>query len=75
MTNWASRIQELREQGGLTLTEIAKRADMPLSTVGDLATGRSKSPRYDAAVRLDRIHSEVCGPKRRRSTDGSRPQA
>lgn len=70
MTNWASRIQELRDSG-LSLTEIAKRADMPLSTVGDLSTGRSKSPRWDAAVRLDRLHNEVCRPKRRASDAGA----
>ena len=71
MTTWESRIQELRERGGMSLTEIAKRADMPLSTVGDLATGRSKSPRGEAALRLDRLHAEVCGKSRRRRASDS----
>jgi len=64
MTTWASRITDLQEgPGGLTLAEIAEYIGVAASTVGDLKTGRSTSPRGEAALKLDALHRLRCGSK------------
>lgn len=42
----------------MTYAEIGELAGIAGSTVGDLATGRSKSPRGNAAVQLHALHVE-----------------
>jgi transcriptional regulator with XRE-family HTH domain len=63
MTTWASRIDDLQETAGLTLAEIAEQIGVAPSTVGDLKTGRSASPRGEAALKLDALHRLRCAPK------------
>lgn len=41
----------------MTYAEIGEAAGVAGSTVGDLATGRSKSPRGDAALKLHHLHA------------------
>jgi hypothetical protein len=55
-TIWSERIKEL----GMTYAEIAIAVGAPASTIGDLATGRSKSPRGDLAIRLHGLHTARC---------------
>lgn len=55
-TVWSERIKEL----GMTYAEIADAVGAPASTIGDLATGRSKSPRGDLAIRLHGLHVSRC---------------
>ena len=59
MSTWSIRIRELQE-AGLTLAAIAETIGVTTSAVGDIATGRSKSPRGEAALKLDRLHRERC---------------
>jgi transcriptional regulator with XRE-family HTH domain len=59
MSTWQARIKDLKK-AGLTLAEIAERTGLAPSSVGDLATGRTASPRGEAAVLLDRLHSQLC---------------
>jgi Helix-turn-helix. len=55
-TVWSERIKEL----GMTYAEIADAVGAPASTIGDLASGRSKSPRGDLAIRLHGLHVAHC---------------
>ncbi len=57
MQAWATRISDLTSRG-LTYADIGERIGLAPSTVGDLATGRSKSPRGEAAIRLHDLHRE-----------------
>jgi hypothetical protein len=58
-TPWASRIIDL-EQSGLTCVAIAEQVGIAPSTIGDLKSGRSASPRGEAALRLDALHRLRC---------------
>ncbi len=51
MSEWSERICRI-EASGLSLTELAERIGVPVSTLGDIKTGRSKQPRGMTAVRL-----------------------
>lgn len=68
MTAWASRIKDL-QASGLTLLQIGTLTGLAPSTVGDLATGRSASPRGEAAVKLHELHLDrCCRPNKRANT-------
>lgn len=54
---WAELISDLQTLG-MTYAEIGEATGSAGSTIGDLATGRSKSPRADAAIRLLALHKE-----------------
>jgi transcriptional regulator with XRE-family HTH domain len=51
MSEWSERICRI-EASGLSLTELAERIGVPVSTLGDIKHGRSKQPRGMTAVRL-----------------------
>ncbi|APG04932.1 hypothetical protein BJI69_14215 [Luteibacter rhizovicinus DSM 16549] len=57
MQTWATRISDLTSRG-MTYAEIGERIGLAPSTVGDLASGRSKSPRGEAAIRLNDLHRQ-----------------
>lgn len=57
MKTWSEIISDL-QQSGMTYAEIGEAAGLAGSTIGDLATKRSKSPRGHAAVRLYALHAE-----------------
>lgn len=59
MSKWAKRIRALQLQG-MTLAEIGVKVGLATSTVGDLANGRSESPRGEAALKLDVLHRALC---------------
>jgi transcriptional regulator with XRE-family HTH domain len=59
MSKWAERIREL-QAAGMTLAEIGARIGLATSTVGDLANGRSESPRGEAALKLHSLHENTC---------------
>ena len=47
----------------MTYAEIAEAVGTAPSTIGDLASSRSKSPRGDLAIRLHGLHASRCfGP-------------
>lgn len=46
----------------MTLAEIGAQAGLATSTVGDLANGRSSSPRGDAALKLYQLHERMTAP-------------
>lgn len=46
----------------MTYAQIGEAAGIAGSTVGDLASGRSKSPRGDAALKLLQLHAERAVP-------------
>lgn len=50
----AKRCAELREQHGLSLQEVADRADLSKSHIWELEQGRARNPTVDTAVRLAR---------------------
>ena len=71
MITWASRIRDLQD-AGLTLAEIALQAGVAPSTIGDLATGRTDSPRGETALKLDQLHRDKCRSRRSRSNGSAR---
>jgi transcriptional regulator with XRE-family HTH domain len=58
MITWQDRIGALRTKG-LTLAEIGQKIGLTAQSVCDLEAGRSKSPRGDAAVKLDALFRET----------------
>jgi transcriptional regulator with XRE-family HTH domain len=50
----AARCAELREQHGLSLQDVADRAELSKSHIWDLEQGRARNPTVDTAVRLAR---------------------
>ena len=50
----ASRCIALREQHGLSLQDVADRADLSKSHIWELEQGRARNPTVDTAVRLAR---------------------
>lgn len=59
MSTWATMIQDLRA-AGLTLAQIGERVGLAIGSVGDIASGRTESPRGDAAILLHKLHAETC---------------
>lgn len=57
--SWASIICELQSVG-MTYAQIGEAIGAAGSTVGDLATGRSQSPRASSAFALLKLHSSRC---------------
>jgi transcriptional regulator with XRE-family HTH domain len=58
MDTWASRIRDL-QTAGLTLSDIAEKVGLSVSSIGDIATGRTESPRGDAALKLYELHKST----------------
>lgn len=57
--SWADIIGELQSEG-MTYAQIGEAIGSAGSTVGDLASGRSQSPRAASALALLRLHSARC---------------
>lgn len=55
MTDWKQRVLDIRGSG-LTYAKIGEKVGLATSSVGDIASGRTKRPRGDAALRLDALH-------------------
>jgi transcriptional regulator with XRE-family HTH domain len=64
MSTWTTLIQDLRA-AGMTLSEIGAEIGLSTSAIGDLATGRTASPRGTAALKLHQLHSERCAKDER----------
>ena len=64
MTTWSARIQDL-QKAGMTLSEIAEAIGLTTGAVGDIKSGRSKSPRGDSAMKLNALHSLKCDQDQR----------
>lgn len=58
MSIWTNRVKDL-SRAGMTYAEIAAVIHLAPSTVGDLAAGRYKEPRYAAAMALKELHERV----------------
>lgn len=72
MLTWKDRIKGLQDTG-MTLSEIANLIGLATSSVGDLATGRTESPRGAAALKLDQLHRSRCEEQpKKTSADRSR---
>ena len=61
--NWKARINVLR-RAGYSLRDIATATGMARSSVGDLATGRSKCPSWRYGIALDALYEAVRPGKR-----------
>lgn len=59
--SWADIIGELQSKG-MTYAQIGEAIGSAGSTVGDLASGRSQSPRASSALALLRLHAARCAP-------------
>lgn len=55
---WAEIISDLRDSG-MTYAEIGVATECAGSTIGDLAIGRSKSPRALTAIKLIALHKKA----------------
>ena len=58
-TIWQDIIADLNENG-MTYAAIAEAVNSKVSTIGDIATGRSTEPRGMTAVLLMRLHQKRC---------------
>lgn len=58
--SWSDIIAELQAKG-MTYAQIGESIGCAGSTVGDLASGRSQSPRASSALALLRLHVGRCG--------------
>ena len=61
MNNWSQMVNDLNA-AGMTYAEIGSVIHLAPSTVGDLAKGRYKEPRYKSAVALIALHKKVMRP-------------
>lgn len=59
MSIWTQRVKDL-SAAGMTYADIASAIGLAPSTVGDLAAGKYKQPRADAAVKLQELHAVKC---------------
>lgn len=59
MSTWKQKVLDLNATG-MTYAEIGAVIRLAPSTVGDLASGKSKSPRGDAAIALAQLHADKC---------------
>ncbi|WP_156785762.1 hypothetical protein [Stenotrophomonas sp. LM091] len=59
--SWAEVISDLQVKG-MTYALIGEAVGCAASTIGDLASGRSQSPRAASAFALLRLHSDRVGP-------------
>jgi hypothetical protein len=59
MTEWTTRVRELNE-AGLTYRQIGVECGMTTGGVGDIASGRTKAPRGNSAIKLHNLHKRVC---------------
>jgi transcriptional regulator with XRE-family HTH domain len=57
-TEWQEKLKRLKDGAGMSLSAISKETGISTGALGDLATGRSKSPRYEAAVRLNNLYGQ-----------------
>jgi transcriptional regulator with XRE-family HTH domain len=58
MTTWQLRVRELQALG-MTLQQIGAAVGLSTPAIGGIATGRTKQPRGEAAVRLDKLHRRL----------------
>lgn len=64
-TDWKALIADL-ESAGLSRQKIVEGADSKLSTIADLATGKSRSPRFHTGVLLLMLHARHVRPTLKR---------
>ncbi|MGZ0026411.1 hypothetical protein [Stenotrophomonas sp. S4] len=69
--SWASIIGDL-QSGGMTYAQIGEAIGAAGSTVGDLASGRSQSPRATTAFALLRLHADRLTPNQLGDSDAVR---
>lgn len=64
--DWRTLVNDLRGKG-LTLAEIGAAIGMTTGGVGDISSGRTKSPRGEVALKLHALWLERCGKKSRKA--------
>jgi transcriptional regulator with XRE-family HTH domain len=52
------RVREIRDEG-YTLARIAQETGSKTSTISEISTGRTKSPRYDLGREIVLLHERV----------------
>lgn len=57
MTNWPTIISDLN--AALGRAELARKAGAGVSTLADLATGKTKEPRHTLGVKLLKLHARA----------------
>ena len=61
---WKPIIESL-VASGLSMREIAERAEIPPSTLSELRSGITGNPRWDTGDRLLKLQSEVVRPRKK----------
>jgi hypothetical protein len=67
MTDWPTIISDLQAAWGRI--ELARKAGAGVSTLADLATGKTKEPRHTLGVRLLKLHAQKTGREAVRSSE------
>lgn len=59
MSTWSTRIRDLMA-AGMKQSEIGAEVGLAVSTISDLANGRTKAPGGEAAIKLHELHQKRC---------------
>lgn len=58
MPNWIAIVSDL--QGRYGRADLARRVEAGVSTLADLANGKTSEPRHGLGVKLLRLHKRTC---------------
>jgi hypothetical protein len=62
MTRWQKLFKEL-DKAGVGGSEVARRLELPQTSMSDLATGRTKEPKHSVGEALLKLRDDVLGKK------------
>ena len=60
MSIWSDRIAKLK-RAGISLADISRETQIPITTLYDLRRGDSKSPRYENAMKIEKFYLRALG--------------
>lgn len=65
--NWKTVVTELLEWSGMSETDLANVVGTTQPTINRIKRGRTKTPVYDIAVALERLHKSASRRRQRES--------
>lgn len=68
--NFKDLLHQLKDLG-YTQTAVAQAVGHPISTINDLAIGKTEKPGYDLGVALVALHAKASAPKPKRGKKAS----
>lgn len=59
MTDWPRILSDIRRHGRMRLIDIAAECDCSEAALAELASGRTREPRYSTGAALKALHARV----------------